>query len=920
MSAENFVVVPEQSEWPHAVLRRYDDFGIEVADLVAPPSRFWADGAIPVRPLYMACEVRRTRAMPSPAAGLMLPAEGESWPAQTRRSLAKLQAWFLLCEDPQKRLEAREVVTLAHQASLVHHVLQEFNLARVLIADEVGLGKTIEAGLILQELLHRQANLRVLYLAPARLVGNVHREFRRLGLDFRCYVAGQENSANLGDTRVIASIHKAVHPSNFDRFADGAGWDVIVVDECHHLSDWAKGGGSPGRKYRLVQKLSGSLRPGGRLILMSGTPHQGHPDRFENLVRLLQGDLETKESVAGRVIYRTKDDVRDWEGRPLFPGRQVNPAMVVDLGPAHRNWLARILDFFEPDAHAGDGTGRRRAAGWRAGQALQWATSSVEAGLGYLIRQGVRLGWDLGRPGMRDAVSAVRPYRGGSREEDVAALFLRIAKEVGVQASEGTVEDIEETEEETVRSGWQANEGLLSELLSEGVALLKSAGRAKWEMLWDRVLAKSDGEKYVLFAQPVETVSSLVSFLEHKTGSRPAVIVGGQTEEERNKEIDAFWRADGPRFLVSSRAGGEGLNLQVARRLVHLDVPWNPMELEQRVGRVHRFMTRRTVIVDTLVVKESREVDAYRVAREKLHDVARTLVPADKFEALFSRVMSLLPPEELQLILANAAHGPLDEVDRSQLNKIVTEGFQRWQDFDRRFSEQHKAIRDLDPGEAGWRDVEGFATERMKAEQVPGFTALRFNFDGNEVVEASESATVLRVGAKLVACGDYGGMPVMGADDARAEKLGLNSPEMAAALREAGLSEKVTGAGIVKWPKGQDLPGGAGGFPFGVLALARQSLQRGQGGAEEGRLELRLFAVPSSGSATELGRGERGAAVRALLAGRQAGNPASHPGLTEALIREETRIANDLRPPTEEERTARVAWAVRPLGAIIVTE
>lgn len=71
------------------------------------------------------------------------------------------------------------------------------------------------------------------------------------------------------------------------------------------------------------------------------------------------------------------------------------------------------------------------------------------------------------------------------------------------------------------------------------------------------------------------------------------MIVGNQAEDERQREGDSFWRDDGPLYLVSSRAGGEGMNLQVARRLVHLDVPWNAMEMEQRVGRVkwrHRIL------------------------------------------------------------------------------------------------------------------------------------------------------------------------------------------------------------------------------------------------------------------------------------------------------------------------------------------
>src|SRR6185369_3720939 len=99
------------------------------------------------------------------------------------------------------------------------------------------------------------------------------------------------------------------------------------------------------------------------------------------------------------------------------------------------------------------------------------------------------------------------------------------------------------------------------------------------------------------FAQPIETVTALASWFARKTGHRPAMILGGQSEEERAEQIQRFWDPKGPRFLVSSRAGGEGINLQVARRLVHLDVPWNPMDLEQRVGRVHRFLSKRTIVV-----------------------------------------------------------------------------------------------------------------------------------------------------------------------------------------------------------------------------------------------------------------------------------------------------------------------------------
>lgn len=164
-----------------------------------------------------------------------LPAGG-NWSAQTRRSLARLFAHYPICEDPQRRIDARAAITLSHQVSLMRHILDHEHLRRVLIADEVGLGKTVEAGLFIQELLALNAGLRVLHLAPARLMNNVGKEFNRLGSNFRLWKAGDAD-ASLSDPRIIASIQCAVHGNNFKKIVGTGPWDVIVVDECHHLSD-----------------------------------------------------------------------------------------------------------------------------------------------------------------------------------------------------------------------------------------------------------------------------------------------------------------------------------------------------------------------------------------------------------------------------------------------------------------------------------------------------------------------------------------------------------------------------------------------------------------------------------------------------------------------------------------------------------
>ena len=241
---------------PHVVLREWDDWGIRVLDLAAPPRRLWGSQAAIPAPVRTHIDPYQTQSYPLPGALLTAPlVDGDTWSAMSKRSLARFEAFFLISEDPQRRLDAREVVTLAHQVSLVRHILDTPGRRRVLIGDEVGLGKTVEAGLIIQELLAANPGLRVLYLAPARLVSNVGREFKRLSLFFREWKA-QDGDARLDtDSRIIASIHRAVHPNHFERLLQLHPWDLIVVDECHHLSDWSEGGGDPVMKYRLVREL-----------------------------------------------------------------------------------------------------------------------------------------------------------------------------------------------------------------------------------------------------------------------------------------------------------------------------------------------------------------------------------------------------------------------------------------------------------------------------------------------------------------------------------------------------------------------------------------------------------------------------------------------------------------------------------------
>ena len=908
----------DDAPYPSSLLHEREEWGLRTLDLVNPPRRFWADQNLLIPAVEDGIDANRVRQRPTPAQLLTaLPAD-DNWPAQSRRSIARLQAHFLICEDPQRRMDSREVETLAHQVSLVRHILEADHLRKVLIADEVGLGKTVEVGLIVNELIEKQPGLRVLYLAPARLVPNVRREFDRMGLTFRQWTAS-DGDARLTDHRILASIHRAVHGANFERVAETAPWDVLIVDECHHLSAWDPGAGDPREAYKLVRELIRRQGPEGRVIFLSGTPHQGNITRFENLLALLSDNPDEPESLSGRVIYRIKDDIRDWNDKRLFPPRRVNEPTVIDLGPEYRAWIDHIHAFYKPPKDAGNASqARQRAAGWRCAQALQWAASSPHAGLGYLVRQAVRAGWDLKNSTLKDAIVALRPYRLGAPDEPVDQVFARIVRDVMRQRQEHDVEDIEDAEDERTSRTLVAG---LEMLLVEGMAILRKSGDEKLQLIKKMLLDTAGDEKVVLFAQPIETVVAIARFLEKTTGHKPALIIGGQDDAERQRQVDAFRRPDGPQFLVSSRAGGEGINLQVARRLIHVDVPWNPMDMEQRVGRVHRFGSRRTIIVDTVVVKDSREADAYRIARQKLSVIASTMVEAERFEAMFGRVMCLVPPEELQAVLIRGSQAPFDREDQDQISAMVQRGFKAWKEFHDRFGSQQKEIRQQDPGLAAWEDIARFVQDHSKATVATGFKSHRFVADGEDGDCVEEDANVLTLeDGNSYVCGDVTGAFVCGPDGIVVRQLGLNLKPVAEVLRKLAFPHVPTGAGHLRWNAKFTPPSQAGDKMFGVLVFMRQTVRTDTiSGWIEQASTLHCYVVQDGRTATPVSGTDKANLLRGLFAATVRMKPdEAAEELGRGMATLELDVANQLRRPSERELRLGVRHAVTPLLAALI--
>lgn len=754
-------------------------FGYTVLITASLPDRLWV-GLPPAKRVRSVRHGDREAAfehVSTPTEQLIARAGSNIPSATTRATLARLEALWLLAEDPHHLLDAEPIEPLAHQASLVEQVLSSSDLRRVLVADEVGLGKTIEAGLIIKRLRERR-ELSVLYLTESRLVSNVVEEMALLGLRPRAWSSFTQEArltADDSDPFVIASMHLAV--ANDDRFATVARsgpWDLIIVDEAHHLSDYTADGTDPRRRMRLVrQLLEERLRDAGRLILMTATPHQGHLDRYKNLLRLLSPTSDEAEA-RGRVVYRLKEDIRDWDQNPLFPVRRVHPPTEVHVGPDYERWLVAVHSLFTSEQQT-------RAAGWRRAQALQWCASSPMAGVAYLVRYALRLGLDASQPVLREAILALRPFRGGPRDETIESLLPR------VQIRRPADTELEEDEAGAMVEDLSHIDELLDCIELGALLIRRDAFARKLDCLLE-LLERSS--KLVVFAQPVETVWAIRDRLERELGlGAVSIIVGGQSEVERNSEIERFWSQEGgSRVLVSSRSGGEGINLQVCNRLVHFDVPWNPMDMEQRVGRVHRYGSVDTIEVHTLILAGSREERVLRRARAKLAAISRTVGwDADRQEQFFGRTMSLIPQEDLTQLMAGEDLGPIGEEEEAQLQDLVQQGFNRWQEVDRESRRLAVRLNAVDRGPLRDDDLAHFLEETLGARDVPGWRTCRLveGSEGHQITREDPLTVVELASGAQGFVGPRRGVrllpPSPGA--ARPSRLGLNHPEVAVKLR-----------------------------------------------------------------------------------------------------------------------------------------
>ena len=524
------------------------------------------------------------------------------------------------------------VVPLPHQLYALNRAMSRDRI-RYLLADEVGLGKTIEAGLILRELKLRGMARRILVVAPKGLVRQWQAEMRLHFSEkfqfiepselaaFRQWRSDEENLWQLHD-QVICSLD-SVKPLegrrgwsteqlaayNRERFEDliSASWDLVIIDESHRL------GGSTEQVARY--KLGAALAEAAPyLLLLSATPHQGKTDQFLRLMQLIdresfpnEGSV-TQDRVHPFVIRTEKRASINAEGQALFKPRLTRmQAVAWQARHAGQEKLYEAVTDYVRHGYNQAMVAKQRHIGFLMILMQRLVTSSTAAIRTTLERRFAVL--TEGGTGPQLQASLFE----NTDENDWAEMDGQSQADLAVQARPGFVKAL-------------AQEIAEVEMLLNLARQTEAAGSdAKAEALLELIYRLQQEEndpalKVLVFTEFVPTQAMLAGLLESR-GFSVALLNGGMDLDARTKAQYDF--AAGTRIMVSTDAGGEGLNLQFCHLIVNFDMPWNPMRIEQRIGRVDRIGQHHVVRAINFVLEKTVEHRVRQVLEEKLEVIAQ---------------------------------------------------------------------------------------------------------------------------------------------------------------------------------------------------------------------------------------------------------------------------------------------------------
>ena len=579
------------------------------------------------------------------------------------------EAFFLVMEaqriryayqfDPLFAVSVAQVDPLPHQIEAVYHYILRNPRIRFLLADDPGAGKTIMTGLLLKELKYRGLVQRTLIVVPGHLKDQWLREMKeRFGETFTVVDRSVINATwgrNVWQEhpQVITSMDFAKQDDVRATLSE-VHWDLVVVDEAHKMAAYQYGEKTTRtERYRLGELLS---RTSNFLLFLTATPHRGDPENFRLFLDLLQPGLFAntdllRESVQNAdhplFLRRLKEDLRDFEGRPLFPPRHV-ATKTYRLSDDEKRLYNAVTEYVEKSYN----------------KALAAEKRNVAFALLILQRR------------LASSLRAVR--RSLERRKERLEELLKLGKWL---AERGTVDEEEleddpeaerlKREEELVErlTAAETREELQAEIntLAELTRLAREAEQHELEtkltelrkVMEDEQLQQTR-EKLLIFTESRETLEYLTEKLRG-WGYSVVTLHGGMNLDARIRAEHEF--RERAQVMVSTEAGGEGINLQFCSLMVNYDIPWNPNRLEQRMGRIHRYGQQKEVHIYNLVAADTREGKLLGALFRKLEQIQAALGS----DRVFDVIGEVIPGQSLKELIVQAI------TNRRTLEEIIAD-------------------------------------------------------------------------------------------------------------------------------------------------------------------------------------------------------------------------------------------------------
>lgn len=529
---------------------------------------------------------------------------------------------------------------LPHQLRAVYEEMLPRPSLRFLLADDPGAGKTVMAGLFVKELLLRGDLERCLIVVPGSLTEQWQYEFKeKFDLDFDIDLPAGESvdfaGCFDGRRKLIARLDVLARRDELKReLRESEDWDLIICDEAHRMSASHYGREvKRTKRYRLGELLSSRAR---RFLLMTATPHNGKDEDFRLFMSLLDADRIAGDSrsdgktdaqsgpiASGLMRRMIKEELRDFDGAPLFPPRKA-ATVRYELSPLEMRLYESVTRYVREEMNRAEkllGNNRRRNNIGFALQILQRRLASSPAAIHESLKR--RLHRLRERHALGDAwqtSDADAEEADDDPEDELGVVEERIVDEATAASNVAEL---------------GAEISSLERLEELARAVRDSREDAKWREL-DKLLdlpEMHDGEgdirrKLVIFTESRDTLQYLADRIRDRTGEAEsvAVIHGGVAWGARRDAIAAFNNDPQTRFLIANDAAGEGVNLQRgAHLMVNYDLPWNPNRLEQRFGRIHRIGQKETCHLWNLVAHQTREGAVYARLLDKLESARASL-------------------------------------------------------------------------------------------------------------------------------------------------------------------------------------------------------------------------------------------------------------------------------------------------------